>query len=115
RLPGAKGALGRWQEDIRTRRPLLRLALDTWVGRRWPTSDLEAAWLRINLAWNERLSPTGKREARQLSESERREVWRVAREIESRERPSPNYYRTHNNTWMEAGFSTEQFLSVVAG
>ena len=84
-LPTAAEALARWKEDIRRSRPLLALALNTWIGSDWPNQDLETAWTRIDLAWKQREGQPGPRSTPDLTSQDRQEVRRLAREAADKE------------------------------
>lgn len=112
RLPIANQALRVWEPTIRKQRKLLAFVLRVWVGSDWPQADLEEAWTRIDVAWKERAGGASRFAVRELTDSERRNVRQLAREVV--EPPGyPNYYRSQL-VWAR-DYSPEQFLSVVAG
>lgn len=114
RLPVAGQALSKWSHTIQEQHKLLAFALDTWVSG-WPEKNLEEAWTQIDVAWKERAAGASQFAVRDLTDSQRRKVWRLAFEAKAVEAPEPNYYRTQLEWAQTQGYSTEQFLTVVAG
>jgi hypothetical protein len=112
-LPGAIGALRSWRKKIPNAFPLLRLALEKWVGPDWVERNLEEAWGRIDVARNERLGATSSASSTEdLSLEERARVWTLVRAAAQNERDNPSYYRMQAR---RGDLSAEQLLSVVAG
>lgn len=115
KLPTANVALKKWQNTIRNDYKILDLALDTWVGKTWAEANLEDAWTRIDVAWKEREAKTPSIAIRDLTDPERRQVWKLAFEAKATERGGPRYYDPQIEWARDQGWSTEQFLSVAAG